>query len=193
MKISVLRLGHRLPRDERITTHVCLVARAFGAEEVIYSGQHDGSLESSVLGIVENWGGKFSIKYEKDFINIIKNYKGRNYLIVHLTMYGMPLNEKITEIRARIEKIVKKTIEKNNKKILVIVGAEKVPTEVYELADFNISITNQPHSEVAALAILLDRLQDGEELEREWNEKFKGKIKIEPNEKGKEMTQQIKR
>ena len=35
-KISVLRLGHRLVRDDRVSTHVGLVARAFGASEIFY-------------------------------------------------------------------------------------------------------------------------------------------------------------
>jgi tRNA (cytidine56-2'-O)-methyltransferase len=29
-------------------------------------------------------------------------------------------------------------------------------------------VTNQPHSEVAALAVTLDRLFEGRELDREW-------------------------
>ena len=32
--ISILRLGHRISRDKRITTHVALVARAFGANNI---------------------------------------------------------------------------------------------------------------------------------------------------------------
>ncbi|MEM2376537.1 MAG: tRNA (cytidine(56)-2'-O)-methyltransferase, partial [Sulfolobales archaeon] len=31
MKVFVLRLGHRPLRDKRVTTHVALTARAFGA------------------------------------------------------------------------------------------------------------------------------------------------------------------
>ena len=42
--ITVLRLDHRLGRDTRITTHVCLTARAFGADKVILSGEHDNIL-----------------------------------------------------------------------------------------------------------------------------------------------------
>jgi tRNA (cytidine56-2'-O)-methyltransferase len=52
--------------------------------------------------------------------------------------------------------------------LLVVVGSEKVPFEVYEHADWNVGVTNQPHSEVAALAVFLDRLFDGRELDREW-------------------------
>ncbi len=175
MKISILRLGHRIPRDERITTHVALVARAFGAGEIIYSGQHDSSFEESVKKISENWGGKFEIRYAKNPLKAANDYKKNNFALVHLTMYGIPLPEKADEI-------------KKNGKILVIVGAEQVPKEFYEIADFNISITNQPHSEVAALAIILDRIMEGKELELGFSEKFKGKITIEPSEKGKKIS-----
>jgi tRNA (cytidine56-2'-O)-methyltransferase len=43
-----------------------------------------------------------------------------------------------------------------------------VPFDIYERADYNVGVTNQPHSEVAGLAVFLDRLFEGEELEREW-------------------------
>jgi len=51
----------------------------------------------------------------------------------------------------------------------VVVGAEKVPFEVYQRADFNVGVTNQPHSEIAGLAVFLDRLFEGRELDREWD------------------------
>lgn len=166
--LIILRLGHRLPRDERVTTHVALVSRAFGADGIIYSGQHDSSFEKSINKIVANWGGKFNVQYAKNALKLVKELKKNGYSIIHLTMYGIPVPEKIEEI-------------KKNKKILVIIGAEQVPREFYEIADYNISVTNQPHSEVAALAITLDRLMEGKELTREFSEKFKGKIKIEPH------------
>lgn len=172
MEIAILRLGHRLPRDERISTHVALVGRAFGARRIIYSGQHDSGLEQSVLRIGKNWGGEFTIEYEKNYRKVINKFKENCYCIVHLTMYGMPVSEKIEEI-------------KKNEKILIVVGSEAVPFEVYEAANFNVAVTNQPHSEVAALSITLDRLNEGKELTREFDEKFKGKVRIKPNEKGK--------
>ena len=176
--VCVLRLGHRLPRDERITTHVCLVARAFGAKQIFYAGQHDSSLELSVSSIASNWGGDFSVTYDNKYINLIKKYKKDGFIIIHLTMYGLPLNEEI-------EKIIRIKDKHANLKILVVVGAEKVEKEVYELADYNLAVTSQPHSEVAALAITLDRIMQGQELERKFNEKFIGKIKLVPNKKGK--------
>jgi len=182
MEIIIVRIGHRLPRDERISTHVALVSRAFGASSVIYSGQHDGSLESSVSRIVENWGARdcgnlgFSITYEKNYMKKLRELKKDGFCIVHLTMYGMPLPEKKDAIAS-------------NGKIAVVIGAEQVPREVYEIADFNIGITNQPHSEVAALAVFLNEINKGEPLTRAYSGKFAGgKIRIEPNERGKGIT-----
>lgn len=174
MRILVLRLGHRLPRDERATTHVCLTARAFGAEGVIYSGQKDGSLEKSVKRIVESWGGKFFVEYEGKPVARIERMKNEGWAVVHMSMYGMPLPEKIGEIAVK-------------EKVLVVVGAEKVPPEIYELADFNVAVGSQPHSEIAALAIMLDRLQGGKELERGFEANFGGRITLEPMEKGKKI------
>ena len=86
-------------------------------------------------------------------------------------MYGIPLIEKLEEL-------------KKKEKILVIVGSEKVPREVYEIADYNISITNQPHSEIAALAIFLDKIFDGKEFFKEFEN---AKLKIIPCERGKKV------
>jgi len=169
MRVWVLRLGHRRIRDQRITSHCALVARAFGTNGIIYSGEKDENLEKSIKKVVKNWGGFFEIKYEYNWKKIIKNWKGK---IVHLTMYGPSLKYLMNEI-----KVCKKDL-------LVIVGSEKVPSEVYQLSDWNISVTNQPHSEVAALAVFLDRLFKEKELKK----KFKNaKIKIVPQEKGKKI------
>ena len=67
-------------------------------------------------------------------------------------MYGQNINN----IEAKI---------RNEDKILIVVGAEKVPREIYELADYNIAVGNQPHSEVSALGVLLDRIQQGKQFE----------------------------
>ena len=68
-----------------------------------------------------------------------------------------------------------------SKKLMIVVGAEKVPREVYDLADRNVSVGNQPHSEVAALAIFLDRYSGGKALEKG----FRGGLTIVPNPRGK--------
>ncbi|OYT56836.1 MAG: tRNA (cytidine(56)-2'-O)-methyltransferase [Candidatus Aenigmarchaeota archaeon ex4484_14] len=164
--IVVLRLGHRPGRDARLSTHVGLAARALGADAVIMSGEHDENIIESIKKVTKEWGGHFQVSYEKNWRNVIKNFHG---VCVHLTMYGLPIQEKIDEIR-------------KNKDILIVVGGEKVPAEVYQLADYNISVTNQPHSEVAALAIFLHEYFRGKELDREFEG---GKIRIIPQARGK--------
>ncbi|MEM2794952.1 MAG: hypothetical protein QXY49_03760, partial [Thermofilaceae archaeon] len=79
-------------------------------------------------------------------------------------------------------------IKAYGKDILVVVGAEKVPADVYKLADFNVAIGNQPHSEVAALAVFLDRLYGGKELLK----KFKGgRLVIIPSLRGKKVIEVV--
>jgi tRNA (cytidine56-2'-O)-methyltransferase len=169
MPIEVLRLSHRIRRDPRISTHVALTARAFLADKIYYSGQHDSSLENSVNKITKEFGSNFEIEFVKNPIRLIK--KKKDYTIVHLSMYSIQLQKKLKEI-------------KKNKNILIIIGSEKVSPEIYELANFNISITSQPISEVSALAIFLHELQDGKEL----NHEFKNsKKKIIPQERGKKV------
>ncbi len=168
--IVVLRLGHRPTRDQRVTTHVALTARALGADEVWVSTQDEG-LEKTIRSVVGRFGGKFTIKTGVDWRKAMKAWKGD---IVHLTMYGESLSKALPTIRS--------------KKLLIVVGAEKVPREVYDLADRNVSVGNQPHSEVAALAIFLDRHSGGKKLEKD----FRGGMTIVPNPRGKTVVDRRK-
>lgn len=169
--ISVLRLGHRRQRDARVSTHCGLVARAFGAKEIIYIGEHDPKLLESVRSVAKRWGGPFSASYEKSWRAAIKKYRKKGYAAVHLTMYGIPIEKAIRDIRKR-------------KNVLVIIGAEKVPGEVYKMADFNVAVTNQPHSEIAALAVFLHEYFGGKELSKKFE---RARIKIIPQERGKKI------
>ena len=164
--IAILRIGHRISRDKRITTHVALVARAFGAEK-IFIDKKDKNIENNIKSINDRFGGNFKITTGINWKKIIKNWEGN---IVHLTMYGENLNHGIKKINKK-------------KNLLIIIGAEKVPAELYDLSDLNISVGNQPHSEVAALAIFLDKYTNGKWI----NKKYKGKIEIIPKEKGKKV------
>tara|TARA_A100001037_G_scaffold306560_1_gene352685 strand:+ start:9915 stop:10442 length:528 start_codon:yes stop_codon:yes gene_type:complete len=167
-EVAVLRIGHRPGRDDRITTHVGLVARAFGADRVIFSDKANSST-STINEVSLNFGGPFRAETTPSIPKFVKSWEG---LIVHLTMYGQPINPLVDEIITSY----------NSQPILVIVGAEKVPFFIYELADWNISVTNQPHSEIAALAIFLDRLFQGEEFNKSWDG---AKQKIIPQKLGK--------
>lgn len=169
MRVVVLRLGHRPERDKRITTHVGLVARAFGAEEMLLTGR-DAHIEESLADVAERWGGDFRLKSDVSWRGEAVRWKEEGGKIVHLTMYGSNLPDVIDEIR-------------QSESIMVAVGAEKVPAEMYELADWNVAVGNQPHSEVAALAVFLDRLFEGKELLSE----FEGGLKIVPSPRGKQV------
>ncbi len=151
-KVIVLRLGHRASRDLRVTSHVALTARAFGADGVIIADTPDRRVEATVEKVARNWGGNFSIIAGTPWKKVVSDWRGRGGNVIHLTMYGLGVEAIIDRIRA------------SDRDKLIVVGASKVPGELYSLADYNVSITNQPHSEVAALSVFLDRLFEGREL-----------------------------
>lgn len=172
-RVVVLRLGHRPKRDKRVTTHVGLVARAFGASGLIIAGVKDEDVVRRLKRVCEVWGRKdFEVIDGVDPLDYIGNWKASGGAVVHLTMYGLHIDDVMDEI---------KSLKKN---ILVIVGAAKVPRVYYELSDYNVAIGHQPHSEIAALAIFLDRLYDGEELKLIYPD---AKLCIEPSPRGKRV------
>lgn len=153
-EVAVLRLGHRPGRDERMTTHVGLTARALGADRVIFPAIA-GDAHETVEAVTTRFGGPFVADTTDSPGAVLGDWDGR---IVHLTMYGEPLQD--------LEAAVRKRHEEDG--LLVVVGGGKVRFDVYELADWNLAVTNQPHSEVAALAVFLDHLFGGRELDRPW-------------------------
>ena len=130
MVIEVVRIGQRVVRDDRVTTHVALVSRAFGAEKI------------------------FMTEVNQEIKDTL---------------------EKINDIQLQL---------RTEEKMLVVVGAEKVPREIYELSDYNVGVGSQPHSEISALAILLDRIQNGEQFEKVFPD---AKRKIIPTKNGKNV------
>ncbi|MFH1663253.1 MAG: tRNA (cytidine(56)-2'-O)-methyltransferase [archaeon] len=173
-KVRVLRLGHRIYRDIRTTTHCALTARALGAEQITIIGEQDKSIEESVKKVVLVWGGNFKISFSEDRKKEITELKKQGFTLVHLTMYGEELQKKIKELR-------------KEKKVCIIIGGEKVPPEIYQKSDYNVSVGTQPHSEIAALALALHELFEGKEL---WKKFPKAKIKIVPQKKGKKTIKQ---
>ncbi|MEA1865403.1 MAG: tRNA (cytidine(56)-2'-O)-methyltransferase [Euryarchaeota archaeon] len=149
MKFVVLRIGHRPMRDKRITTHVGLTARALDADGMLLAAD-DPKIKESIDDVTSAWGGDFFVEIGVDWRDAIRRWKGEGGMVVHLTMYGLNLPDATGEVAGR--------------NLMIIVGAEKVPPDVYDLVDLNVAVGNQPHSEVAALALFLDRLQGGEEL-----------------------------
>ncbi len=149
-RVSVLRLGHRRERDKRITSHLGLTARAFGADEVILAGEKDESAIETWRSVSERFGGDFECRYEANPMSFLRRFAkdagdGKPGQIVHLTMYGESWRESLSSIES-------------NRPMIIVVGGTKVPGEVFRLANYNISIGNQPHSEVAALGVFLESL-----------------------------------
>lgn len=171
-KVYVLRLSHRPNRDKRVTTHLFLAARAFGADGAFYSGQRDEKIERSVGKVKKSWGGAFGVEYVKEWRKIVGEWKEEGGEVVHLTVYGLPIQDVIEEVIA------------SPRDKLVLVGGAKVPGVAYELADWNVSVTSQPHSEVSALGVFLHELFGGRELSREFE---KAGIKAVPQAKGKKI------
>ena len=172
MTIAILRLSHRIIRDKRITTHLALTARAFGATEFLYSGDHDSNVEESIEDVCNQWGGDFSVSHIGKSLKFIKDWKANGGIVIHLTMYGVELADYLEQLRGIFEE-----------NILVVVGGAKVPGSIFELSDYNIAIGHQPHSEVAALAVLLDNVHSGEIRKQKF---ANAKIEIEPSKRGKQ-------
>ncbi len=170
-EIVVLRYGHRHVRDYRVTSHCCLVARAFGAGKVEVIGEKDQNILDTVNEMNSRWGNGAQVEFHDDWKKRLEHYKKLGFASAHLTMYGIPTQDIEAEIAGK-------------EKLLIIIGSQKVEREVYERSDYNVSVTLQPHSEIAALAVFMDRLQSGEELSRTLPG---AKIEVEPVNKGKKM------
>jgi tRNA (cytidine56-2'-O)-methyltransferase len=135
----------------------------------IFVDTPDPVLEENVRSVAERFGGSFRVKTGVGWKDALKDFDG---VSVQLTMYGQKLDEGLPKIP-------------QDRDIMIIVGAEKVPFEVYERADLNISVGNQPHSEIAALAVLLDRFTAGKNLYSERD----GNMSVVPNERGKTVVE----
>lgn len=172
-RVVVLRLGHRPQRDKRVTTHVALTARAFGADGMVIADVDDPRIVSTVSRVGEFWGGDFFLKSGLPWRPILVEWGERGGSVLHLTMYGIDVDEVIEEIVGL------------RGDLLVVVGASKTPGGLFDLADYNVSVGSQPHSEVAALAIFLDRLIKRSDVAK----RFVGaKMQITPSLHGKRVT-----
>ena len=73
----------------------------------------------------------------------LKHHVAKGGVAVHLTMYGEPFRKAIPKIR-------------RDRPVIIVVGVAKVPGDVYKICQHNVAVGNQPHSEVAALALFMD-------------------------------------
>ena len=167
--LVVLRLEHRVGRDKRMTTHCALASRALGADRMVYSGDRDKKMEENVESVVERWGGEFEVKHTESWKNYLKNFDGSK---VYLSMYGLPIQDKMEEVRGY------------EGDTCVVVGGEKIPGDIYNYIDIQVAVTNQPHSEVAALAVFLDRFYCSGHGEEGFQD---ASINVIPNKKDKEI------
>jgi len=174
-KITVLRWGHRL-RDQRVTAHVALAARAFGASKFILADVKDEKIKATVEKIVANWGGKFGFEMGRPWKQVIEEWRNRGCVVVHLTVYGE--NIQTSDVIERIKAL--------GKGILIIVGSRKVPREFFSssVSDFNVAVGSQPHSEISSLAVFLDRFYGGKELGLEFGQ---ARLRVVPQKHGKKV------
>ena len=170
--IRVLRVGQRYVRDDRTLTHLCLVSRALGAES-IYLEDAEKDVTATLDEVNRTWGGKFEVTLGAQWRKVIQEAKKEGRKVVHLTMYGLPIQDVAQDLR-KLDSI------------LLVVGGPKVPGRVYHLADYNVAVTSQPHSEVAALALALHEIQGGEELKRAFP---KSRLRILPSAHGKRVVE----
>jgi tRNA (cytidine56-2'-O)-methyltransferase len=133
-----------------------LVSRAFGASGMIIAGEKDEKIIKSVKKVVTEWGGDFTIEFVpfEGWKPFFEEWIEKQNKIIHLTMYGENLpvfkqNKEFINLRSSPELL---------KNLLVVVGGKKVPSKVFHYANWNIAISNQPHSEVGSLAIFLSHL-----------------------------------
>jgi len=88
--------------------------------------------------------GDFVLEMGVDSAQYCADWRRNGEVVVHLTMYGINIDDVIDEIAGL------------NKDIPIAIGAKKVPRFFYEIADYNVGIGHQPRSEIAALAVFID-------------------------------------
>ena len=78
MEIEVLRIGQRIVRDDRVTTHVALVARAFGAKKILMN-EVNPEIKETLEKINDTWGGEFSVEFIDSWKPVIKMKKQEGF------------------------------------------------------------------------------------------------------------------
>jgi tRNA (cytidine56-2'-O)-methyltransferase len=143
---------------------------------MILSDVEDGKIKETIEKTVRSWGGSFFLEMGAPWKRVVKEWRAKGGLVVHLTAYG----ENIEASSAL------KRIRTCGKDVLVVVGSQKVPGEFYSesVSNFNLAVGNQPHSECAGLAVFLDRFFEGKALKRSFRN---ARMRIVPQERGKKI------
>jgi len=156
-----LVIGGR-PHHENLD--LCLTARAFGAAEITFVGKSDSTLLKYMANLNKKWGGSFRVKFAKNYNDVLKS--ASKYTKVYLTRFGMPLQSK-------------SYILKTYKNMVLIVSTTEINKKLHQVADYNISISTQPHCGAAAIAIFLHEFYNGRELAMHFEN---AKLKLLPTE-----------
>ena len=86
-------------------------------------------------------------------------------------MYGEPHEQAINQIPT-------------DRPLAVVVGGAKVGKEYYEVCQHNVAVGNQPHSEVAALAVFMAAFLGGMPGAHQFSG---GQLEIRPSVRGKDV------
>src|SRR5512136_720297 len=97
-EVVILRIGHRPERDQRVTTHVGLTARALVAQGMYLAAADKGVVES-IVDVASRWGGAFFCQHTVKWRSCIRDWKDQGGTVVHLTMYGLNLPDIICQIK----------------------------------------------------------------------------------------------
>lgn len=152
-----------------VNLNMCLTARALGAAEIIFIGRKDQRLPRYMGAVNAKWGGSFKVKFMGRYAEAIKS--ASRYAKVNLTRFGVPLKQKIYQLRTY-------------KNILLIVSLKDEAGPIHRLSDFNISISSQPHSCTASIAVFLHEFYNGRELAMHFEN---ARFKVIPKERGAEV------
>ena len=146
---------------------ICLTARALGASEIMFTRGKEARIARYMNSLEREWGGTFKVSFNIDYRKAMA--EANNYMKVYLTRYGVPLNKLIYQI-------------KTYKNIMLIVSSIKASSlSMHRIADFNASVTDQPHCSAAAIAIFLHEFYEGRELAVHFEN---SKYKVIPKEHG---------
>ncbi|MGC8496118.1 MAG: hypothetical protein ACP5MX_02845 [Candidatus Micrarchaeia archaeon] len=154
--ISVLVVGKC---SYECSVNLAQTARAFGASEIIFVSKPDPRLKRNISLLNSKWGGSFSVGFARDYAEVVK--AKQSYKIIYLTRFGTPISKTIYAI-------------KTYKNLLVVITTKEALAEILKIADFEVSLTTQPHSGSSALAVLLHMFYEGRELAMHFeNAKYK--------------------
>ena len=125
-----------------------LAARAFGASSIIFTTPKNSRVVRYFKGLSARWGGNFNVEFTNDWrkeLDVKKNYK-----VVYLTRFGVPIRS--------VESILR------TYKNLVVVVSTTDNKSAIRRADFNVSISTQPHTNISAISVFLHEFYSGREL-----------------------------